>query len=89
MIVRVNHAHHRSIHDREQVLSGRRAAAPAGLMLHSIGCPQPRAAFGAGLEPSKEWMDKHVAAFADSQEVQYTENIGELFDDIANAIHTI
>lgn len=35
------------------------------------------------------WMDKHVAAFADSQEVQYTENIGELFDDIANAIRTI
>lgn len=33
-------------------------------MLHSIGCPQPRAAFGAGLEPSKEWMDKHVAAIA-------------------------
>jgi hypothetical protein len=23
------------------------------------------------------WMDKHVAAFADSQEVQYTENFGE------------
>ena len=46
------------------------------------------ASFGAGQEPSKEWMDKHVAAFADSQEVQYTENLGELFVDIANAIRT-
>ena len=44
------------------------------------------AAFGAGLEPSKDWMDKHVTAFADSQQVQYTENLGELFTDIANAI---
>ena len=31
-------------------------------------------------------MDKHVTAFADSQQVQYTENLGELFTDIANAI---
>lgn len=46
------------------------------------------AAFGAGLEPSKDWMDKHVAAFADSQKVQYIENLGELFVDIANAIRT-
>lgn len=46
------------------------------------------AAFGAGLEPSKDWMDKHVTAFADSQQVQYTENLGELFTDIANAIRT-
>ena len=46
------------------------------------------AAFGAGLEPSKDWMDKHVTAFADSQKVQYIENLGELFVDIANAIRT-
>lgn len=46
------------------------------------------ASFGAGKEPSKEWMDKHVTSFSDSQEVQYTENLGELFVDIANAIRT-
>lgn len=46
------------------------------------------AAFGAGLEPSKDWMDKHVTAFADTQKVQYIENLGELFVDIANAIRT-
>lgn len=46
------------------------------------------ASFGAGKEPSKEWMDKHVAAFADSQEVQYVENLSELFTNIANAIRT-
>lgn len=46
------------------------------------------AAFGAGLEPSKDWMDKHVTAFADSQKVQYIENLGELFVDIASAIRT-
>lgn len=44
------------------------------------------ASFGAGKEPSKEWMDKHVTAFADSQEVQYIENLGELFKGIASAI---
>lgn len=44
------------------------------------------AAFGAGLEPSKDWMDKHVAAFADSQKVQYIENLGELFAGISSAI---
>ena len=44
------------------------------------------ASFGAGKEPSKEWMDKHVAAFADSQEVQYVENLSELLTNIANAI---
>lgn len=44
------------------------------------------AAFGAGLEPSKDWMDKHVTAFADSQKVQYIENLGELFKGIADAI---
>lgn len=44
------------------------------------------ASFGAGKEPSKEWMDKHVTAFSDSQEVQYVENLSELFTNIANAI---
>lgn len=46
------------------------------------------AAFGAGLEPSKDWMDKHVAAFADSQKVQYIENLDELFAGISSAIQT-
>lgn len=46
------------------------------------------AAFGVGLEPSKDWMDKHVAAFADSQKVQYIENLGELFAGISSAIQT-
>lgn len=45
-------------------------------------------AFGAGKEPSKEWMDTYVTAFADSQTVNYYENLGELFTDIANAIRT-
>lgn len=44
------------------------------------------AAFGAGLEPSKDWMDKHVTAFADSQKVQYIKNLGELFAGISSAI---
>lgn len=44
------------------------------------------ASFGAGKEPSKEWMDKHVTSFSDSQEVQYVENLSELFTNIANAI---
>lgn len=44
------------------------------------------ASFGAGKEPSKEWMDKHVTKFADSQTVEYIENLGELFTNIANAI---
>lgn len=44
------------------------------------------AAFGAGLEPSKDWMDKHVTSFADSQAVEYIENLGELFTNIADAI---
>lgn len=46
------------------------------------------AAFGAGLEPSKDWMDKHVTKFADSQTVEYIENLSELFTNIANAIRT-
>lgn len=46
------------------------------------------AAFGAGLEPSKDWMDKHVTAFADSQKVQYIANLGELFAGISSAIQT-
>ena len=44
------------------------------------------AAFGSGKEPSKEWMDNHVTAYADGQTVHYVENLGELFTDIANAI---
>lgn len=44
------------------------------------------ASFGAGKEPSKEWMDKYVTAFADSQKVPYIENLSELFKDIADAI---
>ena len=44
------------------------------------------ASFGAGKEPSKEWMDKHVTTFSDSQEVQYMENLSELFTNIANKI---
>lgn len=46
------------------------------------------AAFGAGKEPSKEWMDKHVDSFGDTLTVHYYENLGELFADIANAIRT-
>ena len=42
--------------------------------------------FGAGKEPSKEWMDKYVTAFADSQKVPYIENLSELFKSIADAI---
>ena len=44
------------------------------------------AAFGAGYEPSKEWMDTHISSFGDSLTVHYVENLGELFTDIANAI---
>lgn len=46
------------------------------------------AAFGAGLEPSKEWMDNHVATFSDSPSAHYIDNLGELFADIASAIRT-
>lgn len=46
------------------------------------------AAFGAGLEPSKEWLDKHITTFSDAPTVQYIDNLGELFVDIANAIRT-
>ena len=46
------------------------------------------AAFGAGKEPSKDWLDKHVTAFSDTPSVQYVDNLGELFTDIANAIRT-
>ena len=45
-------------------------------------------AFGAGKEPSKEWMDEHVTTYADSQTVPYISNLGELFTSIANAIRT-
>lgn len=44
------------------------------------------AAFGAGLEPSKDWLDKHVTAFSDTPSVQYVDNLGELFKGIADAI---
>lgn len=44
------------------------------------------AAFGAGLEPSKEWLDKHITAFSDAPSVQYVDNLGELFKGIADAI---
>lgn len=44
------------------------------------------AAFGAGLEPSKEWLDKHITAFSDTPTVQYIDNLGELFTNIADAI---
>lgn len=44
------------------------------------------AAFGAGKEPSKDWLDKHVTAFSDTPSVQYVDNLGELFKGIADAI---
>lgn len=44
------------------------------------------AAFGVGLEPSKEWLDKHITTFSDAPTVQYVENLGELFTNIADAI---
>ena len=44
------------------------------------------AAFGAGKEPSKEWLDSHIQNFSDSPSVQYIDNLGELFADIASAI---
>ena len=46
------------------------------------------AAFGAGLEPSKDWMDKHITAFSDSLSVDYIYNLGELFAGISSAIQT-
>ena len=46
------------------------------------------AAFGAGLEPSKEWLDKHITAFSDSPSVDYIYNLGELFTGISSAIQT-
>ena len=44
------------------------------------------AAFGAGKEPSKDWLDKHITAFSDAPTVQYVDNLGELFKGIADAI---
>lgn len=44
------------------------------------------AAFGTGLEPSKEWLDKHITAFSDAPTVQYVDNLGELFKGVADAI---
>lgn len=46
------------------------------------------AAFGAGLEPSKEWLDKHITAFSDSPSVDYIYSLGELFAGISSAIQT-
>lgn len=43
-------------------------------------------AFGAGLEPTKEWLDEHITTFGDSLTVHYVENLEGLFSDIANAI---
>lgn len=44
------------------------------------------AAFGAGKEPSKEWLDSHIQNFSDAPSVHYIDNLGELFADIASAI---
>nr|DAJ97555.1 MAG TPA: hypothetical protein [Caudoviricetes sp.] len=44
------------------------------------------AAFGAGKEPSKEWLDTHITAFSDAPTVQYVDNLGELFKGVADAI---
>lgn len=44
------------------------------------------AAFGAGKEPSKEWLDKRITAFSDTPTVQYVDNLGELFKGVADAI---
>lgn len=44
------------------------------------------AAFGAGKEPSKDWLDKHITAFSDAPTVQYVDNLGELFKGVADAI---
>lgn len=46
------------------------------------------AAFGAGLEPSKEWLDKHITAFSASPSVDYIYSLGELFAGISSAIQT-
>ena len=46
------------------------------------------AAFGAGLEPSKEWLYKHITAFSDSPSVDYIDNLDELFTGISSAIQT-
>ncbi len=46
------------------------------------------AAFGVGLEPSKDWLDKHITAFSDSPSVDYIYNLGELFTGISSAIQT-
>lgn len=46
------------------------------------------ASFGVGKEPSKEWMDKYVTSFSDSQKVQYVDNLSELLKNIADAIRT-
>ena len=42
--------------------------------------------FGAGKEPSKEWMDAYITTFADTLAVSHYENLKELFTDIATAI---
>ena len=46
------------------------------------------AAFGSGLEPSKEWCDEHIAWFDSTANVSVYENLKELFDDIADAIRS-
>lgn len=44
------------------------------------------AAFGAGNEPGKEWMDAHITSFGDALEVHYLQNLDDVFADIAAAI---
>ena len=46
------------------------------------------AAFGAGKEPSKDWMDTHVTAFSDAPSAHYIDNLDELFAGISSAIQT-
>lgn len=44
------------------------------------------AAFGAGNEPSKEWMDAHITTFGDALDTHYMQNLDDIFADIAAAI---
>lgn len=44
------------------------------------------AAFGAGKEPSKEWMDAHIMAYGDALDTHYMQNLDDIFADIAAAI---
>lgn len=44
------------------------------------------AAFSAGKEPSKDWMDTHVTEFSDAPSAHYIDNLDELFAGISSAI---